>query len=116
MQRRKRTVVHPDLQNLLNALRELENFLDHQGEPFWATNVRRCADRIEKSDAYGLQHYINLFGGMGSLNDLVLYRDGSWLTKENDRLAALRSKTWALASQLKREVDTCHVSSEAKPS
>jgi hypothetical protein len=44
-----------------------------------------------------------MFGGMGSLNDLVLHRDGQWLTTENDQLVALRSKAWELADRLRHE-------------
>jgi len=39
---------------------------------------------------------VSMFGGMGSLNDLVLYKAGQPLAKENDELDALRSKLYGL--------------------
>jgi len=96
--------LHPDVQALLDAMRKLERFLVQHGEDFWSAQLRQAADWIAKSDAYGLERFRKLFGGMGSLNDLVLHRDGQLLTTENDRLAALRSQAWNLADQLRREV------------
>lgn len=40
----------------------------------------------------------NLYGGMGSLNDLVLYRNGKVLMSENDELDQLRSDLFNLLS------------------
>ncbi len=34
--------------------------------------------------------FLSFYGGMGSLNDLVLYRNGKVLMDENDELAQLR--------------------------
>jgi hypothetical protein len=43
-----------------------------------------------------------MFGGTGSLNDLVLQRDGSPLLQENDELRALLDEAWILADELAR--------------
>lgn len=97
-------VLHPDIQALLDALRALEAHLnDH--DKFWTANVRRAADEVAKSDAHGLSRFLGYFGGMGSLNDLVLQRDGVALGWENVQLAALRRKAWQLAEELRREID-----------
>lgn len=96
--------LHPEVQSLLNAMRALEAFLiDH--DDFWAANVRRAADEIAKSDAHGLQRFLGLFGGMGSLNDLVLYHDGVPLAGENVQLASLTRKAWRLAEDLRHEIN-----------
>ena len=96
--------IHPEVQELLDAMRELETFLQHHDEPFWATNIGRCADQLSNSDAYGLERFLSMLGGMGSLNDLILHRDGKWLVVENDQLDALRTKAGGLASALTREI------------
>lgn len=96
--------LHPDVQALLDAMRELERFLAQHGEEFWSTNVARAADWVSRSDAFGLERFLSFFGGMGSLNDVVLHRGGKLLLTENDRLVALRSKAWNLANRLKREL------------
>lgn len=44
-------------------------------------------------------HYLtNAYGGMESLNDLVLYRNGSVLMSENDELDQLRRDLFDLLS------------------
>ncbi|WP_420107405.1 DUF6966 domain-containing protein [Leclercia adecarboxylata] len=42
--------------------------------------------------------FLNLYGGMGSLNDLVLYRNGKVLMSENDELDQLRRDLFNLLS------------------
>lgn len=96
--------LHPDVQALLAAMTDLEEFLGRH-DKFWADHVRRAADEVAKSDAHGLKRFLGLFGGMGSLNDLVLCHKGKPLQGENDELDALRAKAWGLASRLRHEAD-----------
>ncbi len=42
--------------------------------------------------------FLNLYGEMGSLNDLVLYRNGKVLMSENDELDQLRRDLFNLLS------------------
>jgi hypothetical protein len=79
--------------------RHLEAF-----DSFWADQVRKAADEVSNSDAHGVQRFLGLFGGMGSLNDLVLQRDDRPLSVENDKLDDLRSKAWSLADNLRHEI------------
>lgn len=95
--------LHPEVEALLVAMRELEEFLSRH-DKFWADHVRRAADEVAKSDAHGLKRFLGLFGGMGSLNDLVLHRDGKPLQAENDELDALRARAWGLANSLRHEI------------
>src|SRR4051794_31538121 len=94
--------LHPDTQALLTAMRRLERHLDAY-ECFWAEQVRCAADEVANSDAHGVRRFLGFFGGMGSLNDLVLQRDGRPLSIENDELDVLRSKAWGLANGLRHE-------------
>ncbi|WP_429930523.1 DUF6966 domain-containing protein [Agrobacterium vitis] len=95
--------LHPDVAEFLHALRDLEHFLADHGEMSWANSIRHAANSVENSDAYGLLKFSSLFGGMGSLNDLVLQKDGRMLTEENDRLSSLRDRAGRLAARLKNE-------------
>jgi len=95
--------LHPDVQALLDAMRALQCHL----EPFddqWAALVRKAADEVANSDAHGLERFLGLFGAMGSLNDLVLHRDGKPLGWENVQLAALKRRAWTIAQDLKHEI------------
>ena len=94
--------LHPDVQFLLDAMRALEHHLERFDE-FWAAHVRRAADEVANSDAHGVQCFLGLFGRMGSLNDLVLHRDGKPLLVENGQLNVLRSRSLALAHGLRNE-------------
>ncbi len=94
----------PDVQALLEAMRKLESLLERNGEDFWSGRVRQAADTVARSDAYGLTQFLDLFGGMGSLDDLVLHKSGQPLEAENKRLDTSRSNAWNLADRLKREI------------
>ena len=95
-------MLHPEVQALLNAMRASETFLSDQNE-FWSANVGHAADEVANSDANGLRRFLSYFGGMGSLNDLVLQRDGQPLGWENVQLASLVRKAWRLADELLAE-------------
>ncbi len=96
--------LHPEVQALLDAMRALERHLEGF-DVFWTDNMRRAADEVANSDAHGLQRFLGFFGGMGSLNDVVLHREGKPLGWENVKLAALRRKAWNLAHGLRDEID-----------
>lgn len=98
---------HPDIESLVLKLREAERLLrDHQ-EPRWADWLSNDAQRIHRLDFYGVEHLLLAFGGMGSLNDVVLQRhEGAVsiaLQKENELFDALREEIYSLAHKLKSE-------------
>lgn len=94
--------LHPEVAELARRLLRLEEHLAENGAVHWATMISRCRLSIERSDAWGLHGFLAMFGGMGSLNDLVLQQDGNILQAENDRLQVLRGDAWGLADKLKR--------------
>ena len=96
-------MLHPKVQELLDSLRALQAHLSRYDE-FWAANVQVASDEIARSDAHGLQRFLGYFGGMGSLNDLVLHDAGDPLGSENDQLEALRHRAWELAQNLRGEI------------
>ena len=95
-------ILHPDVQALLDAMRALETHLQDKSD-FWSANIQRAADEVARSDAHGLQRFLGCFGGMGSLNDLVLHKNGVPLDRENDQLERLRERAWTLAERLRHE-------------
>lgn len=98
--KRERSTLPPDVQELAGLMRAIEDLLRTGHDTGWAQQVARCAELVEKSDAYGLSRFLKLYGGMGSINDVVLYRDGVPLTEENDRLHRLLSEASELARRL----------------
>jgi hypothetical protein len=95
--------LHPDVKALAEAMRLLEMHLRQHDAPFWADHIAQCLGWIENSDAYGLSRFLALFGGMGSLNDLVLQRGDDFLSAENDQLQEMLGRTYEMADQLRRE-------------
>ncbi|WP_245511428.1 DUF6966 domain-containing protein [Rhizobium leguminosarum] len=94
--------LHHDVARFAAVLRKLALLLMANGAVFWASHVETCLRAVENSDAWGLRRFKEMFGGMASLNDLVLQRDGSPLLQENDELHALLDEAWILADELAR--------------
>ncbi len=94
--------LHPDVVRLANLLHRLEDHLRDHDAAFWAAKIRRSRASLEKSDASGLRSFLAFFGGMGSLNDLMLQHDGRVLTTENAELRQMLEEAWALGNQLQR--------------
>ncbi len=76
--------------------------LADNGGAFWSSQVSLARAAIEVSDAWGLQKFLSLLGGMGSLNDYVLYRDDKALVAENNELHQLLGEASGLATNLQR--------------
>jgi hypothetical protein len=92
--------LHPDVQELADLLARIEALLRTHDASFWADEIGLCRASVEASDAYGLKRFLSMFGGMGSLNDLVLQPGGVPLTTENDhsRRCWKRRGMWAAPS------------------
>jgi len=71
------------------------------------STLKRDARMILQLDFRGIDHLLSAFGGMGSLNDVVLQRyDGNTAivpSVENEQYSALRQEIYSLASKLKSE-------------
>ncbi len=89
--------LHPDVARFAAALNELEDHLRRYGECHWARTVALIRQKAERSDGRCVEEAIMLFGGMGSLNDLILGE----AIEANDTLDRLSSKVWTLAQDLK---------------
>jgi hypothetical protein len=95
--------LHPDVRQLSERMRAIESLLRSEDHTGWADEVARCADLVEQSDAYGLERFLKLYGGMGSINDVVLYRDGTLLNVETDQLHRLLVEAATMGRQLRNE-------------
>ncbi len=95
----------PEVEELALTLQQMASLLRSNGNVGWAGKLDRCREIIGNSDFYGVSRLLSLYGGMGSLNDIVLERDGVMLIDKNERFAALKEKAWLIAERLRREVD-----------
>ena len=62
----------------------------------WATALETMQNEIAVDPAKTSAKILAMYGGMGSLNDLILYKGGQPLAKENTELDALRARLHAL--------------------
>ena len=90
--------LHPQLIEFIAILEYLENVLTEYETFFWAKKIARVKEIAEKSDGYCIEQFFDLFGGMGSLNDLVLNAPAS----VNDKLRKQLSRANNLASELRQ--------------
>ncbi len=96
---------------LVRSMNELETLLGDVEEDFWRDWIRKDLTKIEHGDRYALDHFLGAFGGMGSFNDLIIHPvNGHEISEENidsvnGRLGVLRSRAWASAKAMQRELD-----------
>jgi hypothetical protein len=95
---------------LLANLRSMADLLRDAGVEGWPDWVERAITLINAGDAFGLTHMLGAYGGMGSLNDLVIDpRNGHTVTDDEadllDReLIQLRSAVWDDATALQNDL------------
>ena len=98
----------------LKRVRQLPEFshelIDlHRSSVLWlpsrhrAEQVERCRSTIAQSDYHGVDRLLCLYGGMGSLNDVILQSGGVVPTEDNERFDALRTNAWKQANALARD-------------
>jgi hypothetical protein len=81
--------------DLLDALDEAEELLRSSGEAHWADWLSRGARDVRARAFEGVEHVLRAFGGMGSINDVVLPADDA-------RLRRLLTRIFDAATELRR--------------
>jgi hypothetical protein len=79
-------------------LKRMALLLNIGGYPDWANGLAELANKIDMSPDMARTELLGLYGGMGSLNDLVLYKNGALLFDENEELDRLRTEVFDFAS------------------
>lgn len=100
----------PKTQELIGVLNELASILEGDGNAHWSGWIQNARTRLLNSDYSGIEYLLSAYGGMGSLNDVVLgqsYKEGVFAWKPehiklNEKFTALSSKAWELADAIKR--------------
>ncbi len=67
--------------------------LEHDGDTFWTEQLRAILPAIRRREVLGLESLLGLYGGMGSINDVVY----------SQVLSDHLSHAYDLASELLRE-------------
>ncbi len=99
----------PEIKCLANSLESASEFLLKYGVPSWSSWLAKDARLIRNGDFYGVEHLLSAFGGMGSLNDLVLHPINGHpvpdtdVNRVNDEWQAMLSDISTKARKLARE-------------
>lgn len=81
----------PNVMNVKEYCVEIYKLLIEVEEFDWAKCFENFILELEKSEDKSVyRKIISIFGGMGSFNDLVLYKKGILCRKENDTLSELK--------------------------
>lgn len=94
-------MMHPDILRLADILNEMAALCAKDGNG-WASPLSKWQNALRQSDAWGLHELLKSFGGMGSLNDVVLQSVEGDARADNSRFQKLREDAWQLANKLKR--------------
>jgi hypothetical protein len=78
------------------TLARMSELLQAGGLPDWAASLNSLVAQLDDDPVRACATIVGMFGGMGSLNDLVLYQGGVPLRQENQELDDLRSKLFSL--------------------
>jgi hypothetical protein len=62
-----------NIKHLADLIEKAEVLLSSHGERRWSGWFSKDVSRIRNLDLNGVAHFLSAFGGMGSINDLVLH-------------------------------------------
>jgi len=82
------------LADAMDALATFLKRLSRPGDPLtiWVNWVSKDATRVRAGDYYGVEHFLQAFGGMGSINDLTFGAN-------TPEFSTLKQRAWELARQ-----------------
>lgn len=80
--------------DLLRLLADAVKLLEGSGEEHWAASLRHDLDRLTRGDGYAVDHLLNGYGGMGSINDVVISpHNGHGASEDDGEVATARLRT-----------------------
>jgi hypothetical protein len=85
------------LDKIDTVLARMVELLRMGGSDNWATALQRHRADLADDMAGTAARICAMYGGMGSLNDVVLYKDSQIIGEQNDEFDNLRSKLYELA-------------------
>jgi uncharacterized protein DUF6966 len=97
------------LTTVQNILSDMAILLRSHGDGSWADTFERLSAEFPLDPVEVLSEVRKLYGGMGSLTDVVLYSaDGSLPREENERFDVLRSELYQFCREtLTRDGSEC---------
>lgn len=90
-----------DINKIENILIKMVGLLRPNNTGSWADILELCCRELPGNSVETANKILSMYGGMGSLNDIILYRSGQPLSKENTDFDDLRSELYDLCRVLK---------------
>jgi hypothetical protein len=89
-----------NIQNIETVLARMAELLRFGAFNDWANALEKFRGEIANAPSATVARILSMYGGMGSLNDLILHRNGQPLVAENVELDALRSELYQLCHKI----------------
>jgi len=90
-----------DINNIENTLVKMIGLLRFSGVGNWADALEQCRRELKANPIEIGSKILSMYGGMGSLNDVILYKDGHPLSTENSEFDDLRTNLYSLCQKIK---------------
>jgi len=85
---------------MIDTLKKIEGLLKKYDEKQWSISFHVFINSYSTSENRDLKNKIRgIYRGMGSFNDLILFKDGRMCTEGNIKLDALRKKLFREVTQ-----------------
>lgn len=68
----------------------------------WAATLEQVRERFDGNIVDMTYGFLSMYGGSGSINDVVLYQEGKVLVAENCEFDCLRSRLYEICKKLNR--------------
>lgn len=94
-----------NINNIENTLIKMIDLLRLSGVDDWADALKSTDQELATQPTQVANKILSMYGGMGSLNDVILYGDGQPLSKENTEFDDLRTNLYDLCQKLTRKPD-----------
>lgn len=89
-----------NIKKIETVLKRMAELLRIGARNDWANALEKFRGEISNDPSDASAGILSMYGGMGSLNDLVLHRGGRPLVEENDEFDALRSELYRLCHEI----------------
>ena len=83
-----------------SVLARMVVLLHFSGRDDWAKALGKLEAKTRSDANANYAEILSMYGGMGSLNDLILYKSGQLLLEESDEFDSLRSDLYRLCREL----------------
>lgn len=84
---------------VIDIFTEIAALLRVAGNDNWAKAFDNLRSEFEISPEAARTEILRVYGGIGSFNDVILYRDGQPLWTENGRLSTLRTELYDICRE-----------------